>query len=173
VRGRILLGLGLAVLLGGAVVIAVRATSSHTPPVAVRPVVVGRVLVNGHGVAGAQVTLYAQPNQTVMASLKPGDTVPQIVVGTAVSSGSGSYSISPSNWAGLRRSATFGNINFEIIAIKGCRLAPYFFPRKLVHTKTGPALAVDVGGAGVPLQLTPQHVDLRLRGKAACAGSSS
>jgi hypothetical protein len=121
VRGRILLALGLAALLGGAAVIAVRATSSHGPAIAsARPVVVGRVLLNGHGVPGAHVTLYAQPNQAVMASLKPGDRVPQIVVGTAVSSGSGSYSISAANWAGLRR-ATNGYINFQVIATDGCR----------------------------------------------------
>jgi hypothetical protein len=172
VRGRILLALGLAALLGGASFLAVRATSSQRPAVAAgRPVVVGRVLLNGHGVPGAEVTLYAQPNQTVMASLKPGDRVPQIVVGSAVSSASGSYSISPTDWVGLRRSATYGNINFEVIAISGCRAWMYFFPRKLVRTATGPALAVD--DSSDPPQLTPQRVDLRLRGPRRCAGGSS
>jgi hypothetical protein len=133
-------------------------------------VVVGRVLLNGHGVRGAQVTLYAQPNQTVMASLKPGDPVPQIVAGSAVSSGSGSYSISPTDWAGLEKSATYGNINFEIIAIDGCRAWIYFFPRKLVRTATGRALAVD--NSSDPPELTPQRVDLRLRGPRRCPGGS-
>lgn len=171
-RGRILLALGLAALLGGGVVVAFLATSSHGPPVAAaRPVVVGRVLVSGRGVSGARVTLYAEPDQAVMASLKPGDTVPQIVVGSAVSSSSGSYSISPTDWPGLRRSATYGNINFEVIATDGCRDWMYFFPRKLVRTATGPALAVD--DSSDPPQLAPQHVDLRLRGSAKCAGGSS
>lgn len=170
-RGRVLLALGLAVVLGGGAVIAVRATSSHGPAVApARPVVVGRVLVNGRGVPGAQVTLYAQPDQAVMASLKPGERVPQIVVGSAVSSDSGIYSISPTDWPGLRRSATYGNINFEVVATDGCRAWAYFFPRKLVHTATGPALAVD-NSSDTP-QLTPQHADLRLRGSGKCAGGS-
>lgn len=171
-RARILLTLGPAVVLGGGAVIAVLAASSQRPPVApARPVVVGRVLVNGHGVSGAQVTLYAQPDQAVMASLTPGERVLQIVVGSAVSSGSGSYSIAPTNWAGLRRSATYGNINFEVIATDGCRAWTYFFPRKLVRTATGSALAVD--DSSDPPQLTPQHVDLRLRGTGKCAGGPS
>jgi hypothetical protein len=106
-------------------------------------VVVGRVLVSGHGARGAQVTLYAEPDQAVMASLTPGERVPQTVVGSAVSSDSGSYSISTTDWAGLRRSPTYGNINIEVIAIDGSRAWMYFFPRKLVRTATGPALAVD------------------------------
>jgi hypothetical protein len=175
VRGRILLALGLAALLGGAAVIAVRATSSHGPAVApARPVVVGRVLLNGHGVPGAHVTLYALPNQAVMASLKPGEKVPVIVVGSAVSSGSGSYSISTANWAGLRGAATNGKINFQVIATDGCRAWPYFFPRELVRTATGPALAVADNAAGTPTP-TVQHADLRLPARASgnCAGGSA
>jgi hypothetical protein len=134
-------------------------------------VVVGRVLLNGRGVAGAHVTLYAMPNQTVMASLRPGDQVPEIVVGSAVSSSSGSYSISPADWPGLRRSATNGFINFEVIATDRCGVAPYSFPRKLVRTATGPALAVGDTSSDPP-RFTPQHVDLRLRGSTKCAGGN-
>jgi hypothetical protein len=102
-----------------------------------------------------------------MASLTPGERVPQITVGSAVSSGSGSFSISAANWAGLRRSATNGNINFAIVATDGCLAWPYFFPRKLVRTATGPALAV-ADNSSEPPQLTPQRVDLRLRGTGKC-----
>jgi hypothetical protein len=173
VRGRFLLLLGLAASLVVVAVLAVQAISSHRSAVApTSSVVFGRVLVDGHAMAGAQVTLYAWPNQAVVARLKIGDPVPLIVAGAGVSSSSGSYSISPTNWAALKRAATNGIVNFQVTATDGCRATSYFFPRKLVHTASGPALAVD-NESKTP-QLTAQHSDLRmsaLTGRKCATGS--
>jgi len=75
-----------------------------------------------------------------------------------VSSGSGSYSISPTNWAGIRRSATNGVVTFYITATGRCGPTTYFFARKIVRTATGTALAV----ANTDSETTAQHADLNL-----------
>jgi len=166
IRGRIVLAIGLAALLAGSGFVAGRVTSSHGPAVAsASPVVVGRVVLNGRGVPGADVTVYAWPNQAVVTSLKVGEPVPQVLVGSAVSSGSGSYSISTTNWPGIRRSATNGVVNFYVMAIGRCRVVTYFFPRKIVRTATGPALAANTDSETTP-QLTVQHANLSLPARA-------
>ena len=92
-----------------------------------------------------------------------------------MSSGSGSYSISPTNWAGIRRSATNGIVNFYVMAIGRCRVMTYFFPRKIVRTATGPALAVANTDPEATPQLTVQHADLRLptRAPGKCIGGDA
>jgi hypothetical protein len=134
--------------------------------------VIGRVVLpDGRGVPGAHVTLYAQPSPAVISALKPGDRIPQVVVGAAVTSGDGSYSIAPTNWAGIRRSANYGIVNFELMATDGCHLWMTFFGSKIISTSTGPALDSAPAGSEPP-QRTPLHAHLKLIGPASakCTG---
>jgi len=171
VRGRILLALALGLLLGAGSVTAVWSPwSSHGP--APRVAVIGRVVLpDGRGVPGANVTLYVQPNPAVIAKLKPGDRIPQVDVGTAVTSGDGSYGIAPANWAAIMRSATYGTVNFELMAQDSCHVWMTMFGSQIIHTSTGPALDSTSAGSEPP-QLTPLHAHLVLTGPATAKCSS-
>jgi hypothetical protein len=123
-------------------------------------VVTGEVAAGGHPVSGAKVTLYAWPRQAVVAALKPGDRVPLRAIGSALSSNTGRYSISVSNWKGVRASADHGIVNLEALAVRGRSAGLFNFPRILVTTASGAALAVD-GQARVP-SMVPQQATLGL-----------
>jgi hypothetical protein len=144
----------------------VSAAAAATPAQAVtvttpsRIVVQGTVMSGGHVVAGAHVTLYAWPQQAVMAALKIGDRVPLTVVGAAMSSGSGRYAVAVTNWAGVRASADHGIVNLEAMAFDQGRGGAYSFPRQIVATAHGSALAAE-NQATVP-RLAAQRATLRL-----------
>jgi hypothetical protein len=124
-------------------------------------VVDGTVMANGRPVAGAKVTLYAWRRQSVMARLRIGQTRHLTVVGSAVSSRSGRYSVKVTNWAGLSASASQGVVNLEITARTANSSMTFSFPRRIVATANGAALAAD-NEVRVP-HLAPQKANLNLR----------
>jgi len=160
-RGRMCLSLMLSVLLTGALAVSAQASVGHRPAAgstsAARTVVTGRVKVGDKAASGAKVTLYAWPPQPAEAALKVGQTVPLTVVGSATASHSGSYSITPDNWTGLRADAYHGIVNLQVQAVYQGHASAYYFPRKVA---AGDKLAVD-NEAKSP-QFTAQHASLSI-----------
>jgi hypothetical protein len=115
------------------------------------------VLAEGRlGVAGVRVIVYAQPLETVLAKLRPGDRVPQQVVGTATSSASGQYSVTISNPAALRSSADDGLVNLQVMAFGKGSYATTGFSRKIVAHGLAPEFGKPVAGFAVAkLRLAP------------------
>jgi hypothetical protein len=120
-------------------------------------VVAGRVTTAGQAAAGAKVTLYAWPRNSVVAALPKGADVPLRVVGSAVAASSGRYAIAVTNWSAVRASANGDVVNLEVMARRGQDEDVYSFSRLL--TLSG-ALAAD-NDATVP-GTAPQQADLSL-----------
>jgi hypothetical protein len=126
-----------------------------------RAVVTGRVLHDGKPVKGAQITLYAWPAQSVLAKEAVGQEVPLITVGTATSSGSGKFSVParPGSLAAVKDTANAsGIVNLQVQAVYDGHGTLFYFPRRVVSTAAGMALARDVPGKP---QLAAQTVSLK------------
>jgi hypothetical protein len=121
-------------------------------------VIYGTVLAAGHPVAGAEVTLYAWPDQKVTAAMKVGQQVPLVAVGQAVSSSTGSYGVAVSDYAALRARADHGIVNLVATAVSGRTAGTFSFSRRLVAG--GTELAADTNAA-VP-STAPQTASLNL-----------
>jgi hypothetical protein len=121
-------------------------------------VIYGTVLAAGHPVAGAEVTLYAWPDQKVTAAMKAGQQVPLVAVGQAVSSSTGSYGVAVSDYAALRARADHGIVNLVATAVSGRTAGTFSFSRRLVAG--GTELAADTNAA-VP-STAPQTASLNL-----------
>jgi len=83
----------------------------------------GTVTADGHAMAGMTVTFRAWPDQAVVQSMKIGEKVPFVVVGTATTSANGTYAASlplPK----LRPEASYGVVNVEAYT----KTAEYTFP---------------------------------------------
>jgi hypothetical protein len=153
---------GFGVILGAAgLVLAALAIPSQVALAAPAGIVVmGQMVAGGQPVAGAKVTMYAWPRQAVVVALKQGAAVPMRAVGSAVSSSTGRYAISVSNWKAVQASADGDVVNLEVMAFQGRSGGVFSFPRLLVETASGPALAVD--NAALTLSMAPQSADLGL-----------
>jgi hypothetical protein len=111
---------------------------------------------HGLSVAGVRVIVYAQPLATVLSKLRPGDRVPEQVVGTATSSASGQYSVTISNPAALRSSADDGLVNLQVMAFGNGSYATTGFSRKIVADGLAPEFGKPVAGFAVAkLRLEP------------------
>jgi hypothetical protein len=122
---------------------------------------VGRVLgTSGAPVAGARVWLYAWPVTSVLTKVAAGKPVPLRLVGSAVSSPSGYYTVRVSSVAGLRASAGPGGVvNLELVAHTPRGDGAYSFPRRLVGG--GTALA-GITGAAKSSGASPEERNLRI-----------
>jgi hypothetical protein len=111
-------------------------------------VVQGAVLgTAGQAVVGQQVNLIAWPQQQVTAALQPGQAVPTTLVGSAVTSASGSYAIPVASAGGLAASADDGTVNLEVITTGTAGFSAFSFHRQLVATAAGAAFAASPAGA--------------------------
>ncbi len=120
-------------------------------------VVQGTVLgVTGQAVAGQQVNLIAWPQQRVTAAVRPGQVVPTTLVGSAVTSASGSYAIRVASPGGLAAAADDGTVNLEVLTTGTAGFSAFSFHRQLVATPDGAAFAAFPAGAA-------QTANLRLR----------
>src|SRR5712691_2042439 len=159
-RQTIALSTRIAAALGLTCLLAVTSSAQPADAAAKSAVVVGKVTSGGIPVTGAKVTLYACPRQAVVATLKPRTPVPMRVIGSAESASNGEYVISVSNWRAVQASADGNIVNLEVIAVQGKSGGEFSFPRLLVSTSTGPALAVDDDAAGP--NMAPQQATLSL-----------
>ena len=141
----------------GLVSVTPSAMAATSPPAVGGALVVqGTVLgTAGQAVAGQQVNLIAWPQQQVTAALQPGQAVPTTLVGSAVTSASGSYAIRVASPGGLAASATDGIVNLEVITTGTAGFSASSFHRQLVTTAAGPAFAASPAGGA-------QTADLRL-----------
>jgi hypothetical protein len=159
-RSRRLAALGLAALATVFMLVPASADAMSVTKASAGAVVTGRVLDDGHGVKGAHITLYAWPKNSLLANMKDGQHVALITAGTAVSSSSGAYSVavSASSLAAVEPTADpHGIVNLEVMAVHGSRGSAFYFPRRIVTTSTGKALAADNNGT---MSLAPQHANI-------------
>jgi hypothetical protein len=170
-RSRFVTAIGLAALAAAVVTVPAEASAATTPAPA-GSVVFGTISTSsGAPLPGATVVLYAWPSQSVTASIKIGQVVPRTLVGQTVSSSTGSYSITPSNVAGLASSASAsGIVNLEVDAMFQGHENAFFFPRHLVPSGPGMALAV-ASEAPIP-QMSAQAADLTIYGVQAAASAT-
>ncbi len=162
----------LALPLAAAMFVPASANAATTPTAPAGSVVYGTVSTSsGVPLAGTPVLLYAWPSQSVTASIKIGQQVPRTLLGTAVTSSTGTYSITPANVSALAASASSsGIVNLEVDAYYQKKEAAFFFPRQLVTSGSGMALAVP-SQASIA-QLTPQAANLTIRGVQAPAAGT-
>jgi hypothetical protein len=119
-------------------------------------VVRGRLI--GSSTGGRLVKLLVWPRAKVVAALRPGDRVPLQVAGSAITSPSGRYSIRVTSPAALESSADHGIVNLEVMTVTRAGFGAFSFPRRLVSTPHGAALAAVAGSA----RADPQTANLRL-----------
>jgi hypothetical protein len=78
------------------------------------------VTAGGHALAGAKVTLYAWPRNSVVAALHQETSVPWTIVGSAVSNHAGLYAVTVSNPGTVRAdgnwAANGSYVNFTVVA---------------------------------------------------------
>jgi hypothetical protein len=111
-------------------------------------------------VIGAKVNLIAWPRNSVTAASPQGATVPTHVVGSAVSSNSGRYAITVTNWSAVRAAANYGGVvNLEVMARHDGYVAVHSFSRVL--TASG-GLAAD--NDAQKASTAPQQANLSLVG---------
>jgi len=124
------------------------AMAATSPPASGGALVVqGTVLgTAGQAVAGQQVKLVAWPQQPVTAALQPGQAVPTTLVGSAITSASGSYIIQVASAGQLAASATDGTVNLEVITTGTAGFGAFSFHRQLVAMPNGPAFTASPAG---------------------------
>ena len=112
----------------------------------------GNMVVSGHmttpkgPVAGAQVVLYAWPANKVLSELRPGQRIPARVVGSSITTASGSYAIRITSPSALSSAmAPDGIVNLEVDAMSGNTFGSYNFPRRVVETSHG-AVLTEISG---------------------------
>ena len=159
-RGRLGRQLAMVISVSGLALATMTVPSQVTLAASVRSAVTGVLTSGGHTISGATVILYAWPRQAVLDALPKGADVPLRVVGSAISTSTGQYAITVSNWKAVRASADGNVVNLEVRALSGRVGAAFFFPRMLVGTTLGPALAVD--NEARHQSLTPQQANLAL-----------
>ncbi|MGW2518067.1 DNRLRE domain-containing protein [Streptomyces sp. NPDC001617] len=95
---------------------------------------------DGTAVAGADVVLYAWPDNETDAALQEGDSVKLQPVAKAIADSSGNYTLRlASADLAAPEAASDGTVNFETIAYSGDDEATFNFPRKLVGSGTSSA----------------------------------
>ena len=124
------------------------AMAASSPPAADGALAVqGTVLgAAGQAVGGQQVDLIAWPQQQVTAALQPGQAVPTTLVGSAVTSASGSYAIQVASAGGLAASATDGTVKLEVITTGTAGFSAFSFHRQLVTTADRPEFTASPAG---------------------------
>ncbi|MET7474984.1 DNRLRE domain-containing protein [Streptomyces sp. NPDC005648] len=95
---------------------------------------------DGTAVAGADVVLYAWPDNETDAALQEGDSVKLQPVAKAIADSSGNYTLRlASADLAAPEAASDGTVNFETVAYSGDDEATFNFPRKLVGSGTATA----------------------------------
>ncbi|WP_262064512.1 DNRLRE domain-containing protein [Streptomyces sp. STR69] len=105
-------------------------SSDLTTPVVSNGTIKG---ADGNTVAGADVVLYAWPDNESDDALEEGDSVKLQPVAKAVSDSSGDYTLRVASASSLTpQAAADGTVNFETVAYSGSQQAVFNFPRTLV-----------------------------------------
>ena len=161
------LALGLATL-------ALPASAAYAAPspvtAAATTVTRGSFEVAGQPMAGVRTILYAWPANSVLAALKPGQSVPVSIVGTATTDSSGRYAISAAQ-AGLRAAAApDGMVNLETVALGAGEFASYSFSRSLSQLASG---AVSLPAAAAVKDAKVQSATLANFTRTATAGRAA
>ncbi|MFD4598093.1 DNRLRE domain-containing protein [Streptomyces sp. NPDC058464] len=103
---------------------------------------------DGNLAAGADVVLYAWPDNESDDALEEGDSVKLQPVAKAVSDSSGGYALRVASAAALTpEAAADGTVNFETVAYSGSRQAVFNFPRTLVTSSSATAYLAATAGA--------------------------
>jgi hypothetical protein len=128
----------------------------------------GTVRAGGSPLAGAAVTVYAWPPNSVLTALKPGQMVPTQVVGTGKTTPSGQYAVTVSSPAALQSSVMpDGIVNLEVDAQSATYEASFSFSRRLVQTADRIEVADALHGAaindGASSPVSPEQANLTMR----------
>jgi hypothetical protein len=116
---------------------------------------------NGKAVGGEGLYLVAWPPSSVVSTLRPGQQVPWLVLGSAVTTASGSYSIGGVAMSGIGPMIENGFVNLELLTVSGPEdFGVSGFPVRAISTVHGLMLA-NFSGKVAPA--FPKTVDLRLR----------
>ncbi|MFE2212122.1 DNRLRE domain-containing protein [Streptomyces canus] len=104
----------------------------------------------GNTVAGADVVLYAWPDNESDDALEEGDSVKLQPVAKAISDSAGGYTLRVASASSLTpQAATDGTVNLETVAYSGSHQALFNFPRTLVSSSgTSAYLAATTDAAG-------------------------
>ncbi|MFE2423156.1 DNRLRE domain-containing protein [Streptomyces hokutonensis] len=95
---------------------------------------------DGNVAAGADVVLYAWPDNESDDALEEGDSVKLQPVAKAVSDSSGAYTLRVASASALTpEAATDGTVNLETVAYSGSHQAVFNFPRTLVSSSSSTA----------------------------------
>jgi hypothetical protein len=126
----------------------------------------------GRPLAGAPTVLYAWPDNSILAQLRPGQRVPVTVVGAATTDSSGRYVISAAQ-AGLRSAAApDGTVNLEVVALAPGKFASYSFSRTLGQMARR-AIRLPAASALAAARVRPESVATFARMAGAAANTAA
>lgn len=89
------------------------------------PRLTGSVLKNGIGVLGATVQEYAWPNSAILSTLSKGDTIPMLLLGTAITGSGGAFTVPLPKIPADYRTVGEGNVNLQTEVSAGSAQTSY------------------------------------------------